>query len=336
MLNKWLEHITFAYPWILPLLLAVPFMIYWYIKKSKQQTASFTVTTTHFLHKKTTWKVQLRHLPFILRCLALVSLIIALARPQHKFTEQQTDGEGIDIVLCFDISGSMVEGKDLLPNRLDASKLVASDFVRNRPGDRIGVTIFSGRSFTLCPITTDHNTVLSQINSMQTYLLADPGTSVGSGIATSVDRLRTSKAKSKIIILLTDGVDYGGRLPPDIAKDMAITYGIKIYTIGVGSTKEMDVEVESALGKTTQRKKMEFNENLLKMIAEETGGQYFHATDNNGLKQVYNSINQLEKTKVQITSYNRFTDEYFWFLVVGLGLIVIELLLRLSILKKFP
>jgi Ca-activated chloride channel family protein len=335
MLNKWLEHIAFAYPWILPLLLAVPFMIYWYVKKNKSQTASFAVTTTHFLHRKTTWKVQLRHLPFMLRCLALASLIIALARPQHKFTEQQTEGEGIDIVLCFDISGSMT-AQDLLPSRLGASKIVASDFVRNRPGDRIGVTIFSGRSFTLCPITTDHNTVLSQINSMESNLLIDQGTSVGSGIATSVDRLRASKAKSKIIILLTDGVDYGGRLPPDIAKDMAITYGVKIYTIGVGSNKEMNVEVESALHKTTQKKNFEFNEDLLKIIAEETGGQYFHASDNNGLKQVYNSINQLEKTKVQITSYSRFTDEYFWFLVVGLGLVIIELLLRLTILKKFP
>lgn len=335
MLYKWFTHITFAYPWVLPLLLVVLYMVFWYVKKNQKQTASFTVTTTHFLQRKTSWKVSMRHLPFVLRSIALAALIIALARPQHKFTEQQTDGDGIDIVMCFDISGSMTE-QDFQPNRLEASKEVASEFVRNRPGDRIGVTIFSGQSFTMCPITTDHNTVLAQIYNIQSGYLQEEGTAIGSGIATSVDRLRSSKAKSKVIILLTDGVDFGGRIPPDIAKDMAKTYGIKIYTIGVGSDKEMDVKVQTEFGATTQKKKLEFNEGLLKTIAEETGGQYFHATDKNALNNVYQSINQLEKTKVQITSYSRFTDEYFWFLVVGLGLMIIELLLRLTVLKKFP
>lgn len=335
MLYTWLTHITFAYPWVLPLLLFIPFLAYWHVKKRGQQTASFTITTTHFLQRRSSWKLQLRPLPFMLRCMALATLIIALARPQHKFSEQQIDGEGIDIVLCFDISGSMT-AQDFKPNRLEASKEVASEFVSNRPGDRIGVTIFSSLSFTMCPITIDHNTVLAQINNIQSGYLQDEGTAIGSGIATSVDRLRNSKTKSKVIILLTDGVDFGGRIPPDIAKDMAKTYGIKIYTIGVGSNQEMDVQVQTELGTTTQRKKMEFNEGLLKEIAVETGGQYFHATDKEALKNVYQSINQLEKTKVQLTTYSRFTDEYFWFLVVGLGLVVIELLLRLTVLRKFP
>jgi Ca-activated chloride channel family protein len=262
-------------------------------------------------------------------------LIIALARPQQKFTEQVTDGEGIDIVMCMDISGSMTE-KDFQPNRLEASKEVATDFVKQRKGDRIGVVIFTNQSFTLCPITTDHNTVLAQINNINSGYLEEQGTAIGSGLATSVDRLRESKLKSKIIILLTDGVDFGGAIPPDIAKEMAKAYNIKVYTIGVGSEKEMDVQVQSELGTTTQRKKMDFNEGLLKEIASETGGQYFHASDKQNLEKVYESINQLEKSKVQITTYSRFTDEYFWFLAIGLTLIVIEMFLKLTVLKKFP
>jgi Ca-activated chloride channel homolog len=335
MLYSWLQHITFAYPWLLPLLLVIPYMVFWYVRSNNKTTASFAITTTHFLQNTTNLKARLRHLPFALRCIGLAALIIALARPQHKFTEQQTDGEGIDIVLCFDISGSMTL-PDFAPNRLEASKEVASQFVQNRKGDRIGVTIFSSQSFTMCPITTDYNTVLAQIKNIQSGYLQDEGTAIGSGIATSVDRLRSSQAKSKVIILLTDGVDFGGVIPPDVAKDMAKTYGIKIYTVGVGSDKEIDIQVQTALGTSTQRKKGEFNEGLLKTIAEETGGQYFHATDKEALSKIYSSINELEKSKVQVTSYNRYTDEYFWFLLVGLVVIIIELVLRLLVFKKFP
>jgi Ca-activated chloride channel family protein len=196
--------------------------------------------------------------------------------------------------------------------------------------------IFTNLSFTLCPITTDHNTVLAQINNIHSGYLGEEGTAIGSGLATSVDRLKDSKLKSKVIILLTDGVDFGGTIPPDIAKEMAKTYNIKVYTIGVGSNKEMDVQVQNEFGTTTQRKKLEFNEALLQEIANETGGQYFHATDKENLTKVYASINQLEKSKIQVTTYQRVTDEYFWFLLVGITFIVLELLLRLTILKKFP
>jgi len=335
MLSDWLTHNSFAYPWLLPLLLVVPYMIYWYIKTNQKQTAAFTITTTHFLRHISNWKTRLRHLPFALRCLGLICLIIAAARPQEKFTEQQTEGEGIDIVLCLDISGSMTE-QDFQPSRLEASKAVAREFVQSRPGDRIGIVIFSSQSFTLCPITTDHNTVLNQINNITNGYLQEEGTAIGSGLATSVDRLKDSKSKSKIIILLTDGVDFGGVIPPDIAKNMAKLYGIKVYTIGVGSEKEMDVQVQSMFGTTTQKKKLEFNETLLKELATETGGQYFHATDNEALKKIYASINQLEKNKVQLTSYNRYTDEFLNFLLAGLILIVIEIILRLTLFKKFP
>lgn len=335
MLSNWLQHTHFAYPWILPALLVVPYLLFWYFKSNNKQTASVKITTTHFLHHTQNWKTRLRHLPFLLRCIVLVCLIIALARPQEKFTEQQTDGEGIDIVLCFDISGSMTE-QDFQPSRLEASKTVAKDFVQQRPGDRIGIVIFSSESFTLCPVTTDHRTVLNQINNIESGYLQAEGTAIGSGLATSVDRLKNSTSKSKVIILLTDGVDFGGVIPPDIAMNMAKLYGIKVYTIGVGSEKEMDVQVESMFGTTIQKKKLEFNEALLKQLANETGGQYFHATDNQALKKIYASINQLEKNKIKVTTYERATDKFLPFLLIGLVLLTTETVLRLSLFKKFP
>ncbi len=335
MLYNWYQHISFAYPWVLPLLLVVPYLVYWRFKTNQQHTAAFTITTTHFLHHTQNWKTRLRHLPFVLRCLALVCLIIVLARPQQQFTNNETTGEGIDIVLCFDISGSMTE-QDFTPNRLEAAKDVAATFVQNRPGDRIGVVIFSSQSFTLCPITPDHATVLNQISHIANGYLTEDGTAIGSGLATSVDRLRTSTAKSKVIILLTDGVDFGGMIPPDIAKKLAKTYGIKVYCIGIGSQEEMDVTTNSVLGTITQKRKMSFNENLLKEISAETGGQYFQAKDKTALTNIYASINQLEKSSIQITTYNRYTDDYLPLLLAGLLLVVIELVLQLTVFKKFP
>lgn len=293
------------------------------------------VTTTHFVQRTRSLKTRLLHLPFLLRCLALICLIVALARPQLKFTEEQNAGEGIDIVLCFDISGSMTE-KDFLPNRLEASKAVAAQFVQQRPGDRIGITIFSNLSFTLCPVTVDHNAVLAQINNIQSGYLQDEGTAIGSGLATSVDRLRNNKTKTKIIILLTDGVDFGGTIPPDIARDMAKTYGIKVYTIGVGSEKEIQVTVNSPLGPITQTKKLEYNEALLQDLAKVTGGQYFHATDKDALEKIYTSINGLEKSKIEVTTFNRFTDKYLPWLLAGFALLLLEMLLRYRVFRKFP
>ncbi len=335
MLYNWWQHTSFAYPWVLPLLLIVPYILYWHFKTFTRQNASVNITTTHFLHHTRNWKTRLIQVPFFLRCLALVCLIIALARPQQKFVENQTNGEGIDIVLCFDISGSMTE-QDFVPNRLAAAKEVAANFVQQRPGDRIGIVIFSSQSFTLCPITTDHKTVLTQIGNIANGYLQEDGTAIGSGLATSVDRLKDSKSKSKVVILLTDGVDFGGMIPPDIAKKLAKTYGVKVYCIGIGSEQEMDVKINSILGEQVQRRKMTFNENLLKDISAETGGQYFQAANKAALKNIYASIDKLEKSKIEVTTYDRYTDEYLVFLLIGLGLIVIELVLRLSVWKKFP
>ncbi len=335
MLYHWFQDITFAYPEALSLLLIVPILAVWYYGNIQKRQGSMLVTTTHFLSEIRTFKTWFRNFPFILRCLALACLIVALARPQHKFTEQQTEGEGIDIVLCFDISGSMTE-KDFLPNRLEASKEVAQAFVNDRPGDRIGVVIFSRQSFTLCPITTDKTAVLSQISNIRSGYLEEEGTAIGSGLATSVDRLKDQKTKTRIIILLTDGVDFGGLIPPDIAKEMAKFYKIKVYTIGVGSEKEIDEQVQTPFGNMRNKKKLEFNEGLLKNIAAETGGQYFHAADQDGLKNVYASINKLEKTRIKITSYDRFTEEFLPWLVIALALLLIETILRYTVFKKFP
>jgi Ca-activated chloride channel homolog len=332
---KELFDITFAYPWVLFFLLLIPAIIYWYWNNNRRTSASIKVTTTYFLQHTKSWRTQLRHLPFWFRCLGLTCLIIALARPQETYTEDEVNGEGIDMVMCFDISGSMTE-KDMLPNRLEASKEVALDFLQHRRGDRVGVVIFSSQSFTLCPITTDHNTVRAQINNIASGYLQDEGTAIGSGLATSVDRLRHTTSKSKVVILLTDGVDFGGIIPPDIAKDMAKLYGVKVYTIGIGSEKEIEVPVETPFGSVTQKKKLEYNEALLKSLASETGGQYFHATTKDALKGIYDSIDKLEKSRVEVKTYNKFSDRYHWPLMIGICLILIELVLRLTVFKRFP
>lgn len=335
MLYQWFENITFANKEALSLLLIIPILAFWYYGNIQKRQASMLITTTHFLNSIRTFKTWFQHFPFVLRCLALACLVIALARPQHKFTEQQTEGEGIDIVLCFDISGSMTE-KDFIPSRLEASKEVAEAFVDERPGDRIGVVIFSRQSFTLCPITTDKATVLSQIANIKSGYLEEEGTSIGSGLATSVDRLKDQKTKTRIIILLTDGVDFGGLIPPDIAKEMAKLYKIKVYTIGVGSEKEIDEQVQTPYGNMTNHKKLEFNEGLLKNIAAETGGQYYHATDEDALKKIYASINKLEKSRIKITTYEHSSEEFLPWLLAAIGLLFSEAILRYTFFKKFP
>lgn len=335
MIFDWFQNIEFKFPWLLSLLLLLPVVAYEYFRRRKRMQSSMLITTTHFIGSSRSIKTSFIHAPFILRMLAIACLVIALAFPRKVFTGEQTEGEGIDIVLCFDISGSMTE-QDFKPNRLEAAKTVASQFVQQRPGDRIGVVIFSSLSFTLCPITTDHNTVLAQIQNIESGYLQEEGTAIGSGLATSVDRLRNSKSKSKVIILLTDGVDVGGSVPPDLAKQMAKQYGIKVYTIGIGSDKEINEVVKSPLGNVTQKRKLEYNENLLQDLAQTTGGQYFQATDNDALSKIYDSINLLEKTKIKVTEYKHYTNAFLPWLLVGLFLLLLEIVLRYTVFRKFP
>ena len=331
MIVNWFQQTDFAYPWLLVLLATLPVLVLLHYRKQQVKSASLALSTTREIKKSRSWKSALMPVPFWLRILALGALIIAMARPRNSFTETSTDGQGIDMVLCLDISGSMTE-RDFIPNRLEAAKNVAMDFVRSREGDRIGVVIFSNISFTLTPVTTDYNMVLQQISQINSGYLEEEGTAIGSGLATSIDRLRYSKAKSKVIILLTDGMDFGGKISPDIATSMAKTYGIKVYTIGIGSNKTVDDN--DPLGQGTRQ--LDFNPELLKNIARQTGGQYFQAADNKTLAKVYESIGKLEKSDVKITSFNRYEEKSLPFIMAAVFLMVVELVLRLSVLRKFP
>ncbi|MBS1729441.1 MAG: VWA domain-containing protein [Bacteroidetes bacterium] len=335
MITEWITHIEFQWPWVFILLALIPFLVWEYLRKRNIHEASLMITTTHFLHGVKSIKTTMLHFPFFLRCVSILFIIIALAGPRQKFTQEKTSGEGIDMVLCFDISGSMT-ATDFQPNRLEAAKEVATDFVSHRPGDLIGIVLFSSVSFTLCPITSDQQAVLDQIRNIQSGYLQEEGTAIGSGLATSVDRLRSGKSKSKVIILLTDGVDIGGAIPPDIAVQMANLYHIKIYTIGIGSDKEINEVVQSPLGNITEKRKLEFNEGLLENIATKTGGAYFHASDKQALTRIYSSINELEKSKVEVTTYNHYSNKSLPIILIAIALLLLEVILRNTVFRKFP
>ena len=277
---------------------------------------------------------MLRHVPFILRLLTVAFIIAALARPQTKTDEQEAEGDGIDIVLCIDVSGSMT-AQDFIPNRMEAAKKVAQEFIDRRLTDRIAIVIFSGESFTQCPLTTDRAVLRSAVENIRNGLLED-GTAIGDGLSTSVDRLRSSKSKSKVVILLTDGENNGGLIGPLNAKEIAKAFGIKVYTIGVGTDGYAPFPVKTALGVVMQQQKVTIDEKLLKAIAVETGGKYFRATDNASLNNIYQEIDGLEKSKVEISTLTRYTEKFFPFVIIALGLLLLEFTLRFTLLKKFP
>jgi Ca-activated chloride channel family protein len=244
-------------------------------------------------------------------------------------------GEGIDIMLCMDVSGSML-AQDFTPNRLEAMKQVAADFVDKRPTDRIGLVIFAGESFTSCPITMDRTTLKMHIMNAQTGYLAD-GTAIGDGLATSVERLRASKAKSRIVILLTDGENQGGLLDPTAAKEIAKSIGIKVYTIGMATEGFASAPMQSDDGRVTLRKqKVNINEEMLREIAAETGGLYFRARDNATLQNIYSEIDKLEKSKIEIISLKRFTEKFLPFAIGAAFFLLLEIILRYTLFKKFP
>ncbi len=334
MIFDYFNDITFGQPLFLLLFAIIPFLIFWKFSKGKKQVAALQISSTKGLSDTRSWKNIFQQSPFIFRLLALSCIILALARPQIKFDETQTEGEGVDIILCIDVSGSMT-AQDFSPNRMEAAKKVAEDFVDNRPSDRIGVVIFAGESFTQCPLTTDHYVLKTQIQQIRNGLLED-GTAIGSGLATSVDRLRNSKSKSKIVILLTDGVNNGGLIDPATAKEIAKTFKIKVYTIGVGTEGYAPTPVSTPMGIVMQNEKVAIDEKLLKNIAGETGGKYFRATDNTSLGNIYKEIDQLEKSKVEITTFHRFTEKFYPLIFIAMGLLLIEIILRYTLFKKFP
>jgi Ca-activated chloride channel family protein len=333
LLFNYFKNITFGQPWFLLLLLVIPVLIWWYATKNSKRLGSIIISDIS-AKGLSSWRTSFRHLPFVFRLLAVMMIIAAIARPQTMFEEQNAEGEGVDIVLCIDVSGSMT-AQDLTPNRLEAAKNVAIDFVNKRLTDRIAVVIFSGESFTQCPLTTDHAVLISAIENIRNGLLED-GTAIGSGLGTSVDRLRTSKSKSKVIILLTDGENNGGLIDPQTAKEIAKAFQVKVYTIGVGTDGYAPQPVNTPMGVVMQQGKVSIDEKLLKQIATETGGNYFRAKDNEGLAGIYDEINSLEKSKVEISTRTRYTEKFFPFVIAALALLFLEMLLRFTVFKKFP
>jgi Ca-activated chloride channel family protein len=279
-------------------------------------------------------RVVLRHIPFALRTLALGFAIFVLARPQSSSTLQNVTSEGIDIVLALDISGSML-ARDFEPDRLEAAKDIGIKFISSRRTDRMGLVVFSGESFTLCPLTSDHVALINMFKDVKMGLLED-GTAIGSGLATAISRLKDSDAISKVVILLTDGVNNMGEIAPITAAEIAKTFGVRVYTVGVGSRGMAPYPYQTPFGVRYQNVEVQIDEDVLKQIAELTGGQYFRATDNKTLEEVYLEIDKLERSKVEVTEYSRRQEEYRMYALVVLGLLLMEILLRTTIFRTIP
>jgi Ca-activated chloride channel family protein len=292
--------------------------------------AVFSVSTgTPFFGVKST-KKRFRHLPFALRMLALLFVIIALARPQSSISHKQVDVEGIDIVMALDVSGSMM-AMDFRPNRLDACKGVMKTFIENRSNDRVGLVVYSGEAYTKCPLTTDHQTLLRSLETVKFGTIED-GTAIGDGLGTAINRLRESKAKSKVIVLLSDGVNNAGHIDPYSAAELAYEFGIRVYTVGCGTVGDAPVSTPYGI----MYMKVEIDEALLKSIAQKTGGKYFRAQNKTKLKEVYDEIDKMEKTRITEYQFINKPDEFFPFLLLALGLFALEILLRYTVFRVKP
>ena len=330
------QQISFKHPWLLLALLIIPLMVYRQYFTGSSDLPSMNISTTSYFSSNRSWRVRLKPYLPILQWIALTLLIFALARPQFALREEQVIAEGIDIILAIDLSSSML-AKDFQPDRLEVSKKVAAEFVDKRVDDRIGVVVFSGESFTQCPLTSDHRIVKRFLSQLQCGFLEE-GTAIGMGLATAVNRIKDSDSKSKVVILLTDGDNNTGYIQPLTAAEMARELGLRVYTIGVGS---------KGMALTPQGKRSDgsyvfdyarvmINEPLLKQIADITGGQYFRATNEESLELVYNEIDQLEKTEREVTTFNRYSEEFPRFLKVGLAFYFLHLLLNLTLFRTYP
>lgn len=320
-------NLSFAHPWLLLLLAIVPLMIVWYVLRNRHIKAPVSIPSLDmFGDIRPSWRQRLYHLRFLLRCMAVTLLIVALARPQSKLSYEEMEVEGIDIVLSVDVSGSM-KAEDFNPNRLEAAKDVASDFIEGRRNDRIGLVEFAGEAFTQTPLTIDHDVLQRQLSSMKMGML-DDGTAIGDGLATAINRIKDSKAVSKVIILLTDGVNNSGSVDPESAAEICATYGIRLYTIGIGTRGEALFHDEYG---RPFRAKADLDEPLLTRMAQQTdGGNYFRATDKNTLEQIFKQIDKMEKTRVEVTQYRQTKEEYHIFLLLAILVLALELVLRLE------
>lgn len=331
-----LEGVEFLNKQMFWVFLALPLVLLWYIFKHKKQTAEFKISSIKGFKTGSSWLPKLKHLMFVLRLCALALLILALARPQTVDVSTKTKTtRGIDIVMAIDVSASML-AKDLKPNRLEALKNVAAEFIKGRPNDRIGLVEYAGESYTKTPITSDKAIVLRSLRDIKYNTIIEGGTAIGMGLATSVNRLKDSKAKSKIIILLTDGVNNSGFIDPNTASELAAEYGIKTYTIGLG-TNGMALSPVALTGGTFQygRVQVEIDEDLLIEIAKVTGGQYFRATDNKKLKEIYKEIDKLEKTDVEEFKFYNYEEKFRPLVLLAGLLLILELLLRFTIFRSF-
>ena len=324
--------IEFANKGFLWLLIIIPLMIGWNIwRKNKLQGSLRMSAVKGFSSVKKSKYTSLSHYGIVLRILAFIALILALARPQSAFSWQNSTTEGIDIIIATDISGSML-AEDLKPNRLEAGKQIAIDFIKDRPEDRIGLVIFSGESFTQCPLTIDHDVLINLFAEINNGMIED-GTAIGMGLATAVNRLKESDAKSKVVILLTDGANTTGSIPPLTAAEIAKQMNVRVYTVGVGTKGYAPYPVKTPFGTEYQQVPVTIDEGVLKNIAKLTGGQYFRATNNATLKKIYQQIDQLEKAKIAVTQYHKKTERFVPFLWIALGLLMLEFLLRNTIFK---
>ncbi len=329
-----MSNFAFADPKYLYLLILIPFMVVYYIFRQHKSTASVRLSSLQFLKDiKPGTRYYLQHLLFIMRMLAIVMLIVVLARPQSTDRWQDSSTQGIDIMMAMDISGSML-ARDFKPDRLEASKNVATEFISGRPSDRIGLVIFSGESFTQCPLTTDHAVLINLMREMKSGMIED-GTAIGLGLATAVNRIKDSEAISKVIILLTDGVNNRGAIAPLTAAEIAQTMGVRVYTVGVGTKGMAPYPVQTAAGTRYQNMPVEIDEETLREIAGMTGGEYFRATDNESLENIYKEIDQLEKSKIDVQEYSQKNEEYLLWAIIAVSLILLELLIKRSVLRKY-
>ena len=331
---------TFANSAYLLLMLLIIPCVLWYVLRGNKRRATLSVpTTSMYAGMRKSWKYYLIHIPFILDMVAIALLSLILARPQTTDRWQDTEIEGIDIMLCMDVSTSML-AEDLKPNRIEAAKQVASEFINGRPNDNIGLTIFAGEAFTQCPMTVDHTVLLNMFQNVSSDIAAkgiiEDGTAIGMGLANAISRLKDSQAKSKVIILLTDGSNNRGEISPMTAAEMAKSFGIRVYTIGVGTNGTAPYPVQGAFGKQYINVAVEIDENVLRQIAQTANGQYYRATSNSKLKEVYEEIDKLERTKLQVKEFSKNQEEYQPLALALLLTVLLSILLKQTVLRTIP
>ena len=326
----------FEYPDLLWLLVIPALLVlhYIYLELSERHPHFRVSTSVPWTAGGRSFMAMLRHVPFILRIFALSMIIVAIARPRSSEEMERVDTEGIDIVLAMDVSTSML-ARDLTPDRISASKDIAIEFIAQRPTDRMGIVVFAGESFTQCPLTTDRATLINLMKEVQTDLIED-GTAIGNGLATAVARMKDSDAKSRVVILLTDGVNNRGEISPQMAAEIAKTYGVRVYTIGVGKEGMAPYPVMTPWGVEVQNVKVEIDEALLAEIAESTGGRYFRATDNTKLAEIYSEINKMEKARTTVDSFPIYKELFVQYALLALLAILLELVFNWFIIRRLP